>query len=103
MSLIGLSVVMADDVSKFMDRYEQVVEDIEAIDSKDYEPATLDSIRSRYDKLTDEVDKVKPEMKDNDRERYYKLKARYQKKLAVLKAKRGAKSVIGWVKGVIGK
>jgi hypothetical protein len=36
-------------------------------------------------------------------EKYYNLKAKYQKTVAVWKTKRGAKAVGGWVKGIVGK
>lgn len=102
-ALMGVAVLHAQNVSDFMSRYERVVKDIEAINSKNYEQEDLEKIQERYDKLTDEVSEVKRKMKDEEMEKYYKLKARYQKKLATLKAKRGAKKVIGWAKGVLGK
>lgn len=99
-ALMGVTTVMGDDVTEFMTRYEQVILDIEDFDSSDFDPVELDSVKARYGRLTRQVDRVKPHMKDKDMEQYYKLKARYQKKLTTLKAKRGAKKVIGWVKGL---
>ena len=46
---------------------------------------------------------MKKQMTQIQLEKYYNLKAKYQKTVAVWKTKRGAKAVGGWVKGVVGK
>ena len=66
-------------------------------------PETADSIKQVYKALTVEYKGVKKQMTQIQLEKYYNLKAKYQKTVAVWKTKRGAKAVGGWVKGVVGK
>ena len=46
---------------------------------------------------------VKKQMTQIQLEKYYNLKAKYQKTVAVWNTKRGAKAVGGWVKGIVRK
>ena len=61
------------------------------------------SVKLVYKEFTKEYKGVKKQMTQIQLEKYYNLKAKYQKTVAVWKTKRGAKAVGGWVKGVVGK
>ena len=102
-ALMGVSVMMADRASDFINKYELFVDGVAALDGKEVLPETADSIKQVYKALTVEYKGVKKQMTQIQLERYYNLKARYQKTVAVWKTKRGAKAVGGWVKGVVGK
>ena len=100
---LGMGVAKAQDsAEECMSKYEQVVKDIEGLNTDDYDPVELDSIRSRYERVSDKVSKVRSSLSDKQLKRYYSLKARYQKKLAMLRAKRGARAVEGWIRGMTG-
>lgn len=101
--LINASTVFAQnaEVKDFLSRYEQMVTSFEDINTDKIDSEKVDSIKVVYKKLTKEVNKYKSLMSNDELENYYALKARYQKKLTVLKAKRSASAIKGWVKGMV--
>ena len=101
--MLSLSTMLADPASDFINKYELFVDRVAALDSRDMLPETMDSLRLVYKELTLEYKGVKKQMTQIQLEKYYNLKAKYQKSMAVWKTKRGAKAVGGWVKGVVGK
>ena len=101
--MLCVSVMMADRASDFINKYELFVDEVAALDSDEVLPETADSIKRVYKALTVEYKGVKKQMTQIQLEKYYNLKAKYQKTVAVWKTKRGAKAVGGWVKGVVGK
>lgn len=102
-AMLGVSVMMADPASDFINRYELFVNGVAALDSGEVLPETADSLKLVYKALTVEYKGVKKQMTQIQLEKYYNLKAKYQKTVAVWNTKRGAKAVGGWVKGVVGK
>ena len=102
-TMLGMSVMMADPASDFINKYELFVDGVAALDSKEVLPETADSLKLVYNALTVEYKGVKKQMTQIQLEKYYNLKAKYQKTVAVWKTKRGAKAFGGWVKGVVGK
>ena len=103
LAMLSLSTMLADPASDFINKYELFVDGVAALDSRDMLPETMDSLRLVYKELTLEYKGVKKQMTQIQLEKYYNLKAKYQKTMAVWKTKRGAKAVGGWVKGVVGK
>ena len=101
--LMGVSTMMADRASDFINKYELFVDGVAALNSGEVMPETADSIKQVYKALTVEYKGVKKQMTQIQLEKYYNLKAKYQKTMAMWKTKRGAKAVGGWVKGVVGK
>lgn len=101
--MLGVLIMRADPASDFINRYELFVEGVAALDSGEVLPETADSLKLVYKALTVEYKGVKKLMTQIQLEKYYNLKAKYQKTVAVWKTKRGAKAVGGWVKGVVGK
>ena len=102
-AMLGVSTMMADRASDFINKYELFVNGVAALNSNEVLPETADSIKLVYKALTVEYKGVKKQMTQIQLEKYYNLKAKYQKTVAVWKTKRGAKAVGGWVKGVVGK
>ncbi len=100
---LGVSVLMADPASDFINKYELFVDGVVVLDKDNTLPETMDSLKYVYKELTKEYKGVKKQMTQIQLEKYYNLKARYQKTVAVWNTKRGAKTVGGWVKGVVGK
>jgi Skp family chaperone for outer membrane proteins len=101
--VLGVSALMADAPSDFINKYELFVDGVAALDKDNTLPETMDSLKCVYKELTKEYKSVKKQMTQIQLEKYYNLKAKYQKTVAVWKTKRGAKAVGGWVKGVVGK
>ncbi|MBQ3926286.1 MAG: hypothetical protein IKN44_07600 [Bacteroidaceae bacterium] len=101
--LLGVTTLMADPVSDFLNRYELFVNGVAALDSKTTEAETMDSLTVVYKALTKEYKTHKKQMTQIQLEKYYNLKAKYQKSVAVFRTKRGASAVGSWVKGVFGK
>ena len=101
--MMGVSAMMADPATDFINKYELFVNGVAALDSGNVLPETADSIKRVYKALTVEYKGVKKQMTQIQLEKYYNLKAKYQKTVTVWKTKRGAKAVGGWVKGVVGK
>jgi hypothetical protein len=101
--MLGVSVMMADRASDFINKYELFVDGVAALNSEEVLPETMDSVKLVYKEFTKEYKGVKKQMTQIQLEKYYNLKAKYQKAVAVWKTKRGAKAVGGWVKGVVGK
>ncbi len=100
---MGVSAMMADPASDFINKYELFVDGVAALDKDNTLPTTMDSLKCVYKAFTKEYKGVKKQMTQIQLEKYYNLKARYQKTVAVWNTKRGAKAVGGWVKGVVGK
>lgn len=88
---------------EFMGKYKNMVESVEALNPEKPDTEKLDSLKTVYKQLTKEVSTVKKMMASTELEEYYKLKGRYQKKIAVMKAKRSASAVKGWVEGMVNK
>lgn len=84
---------------KYLERYEAMVEKVEEIDANNVDSEKLDSLKDTYKELTKELSKHKSKMSNEELEQYYKYKARYQKKIAIIKTKRSGTAVKGWVKG----
>ena len=101
--MLGVATMMADPVSDFLNRYELFVNGVAALDSKTTEAETMDSLTIVYKNLTKEYKTYKKQMTQLQLEKYYNLKAKYQKSVAVFRTKRGASAVGSWVKGVVGK
>lgn len=101
--LINAATLMAQnaDVKDFLDRYEKLVVSVEAVKTDSVDKERVDSLKAEYKKLTKEVSKHRMEMSNSELEKYYLLKGRYQKKIAIIKTKRGASAVKGWVKGMM--
>lgn len=102
-AMMGVSVMMADPASDFINKYELFVNGVAALDCREVLPETADSLKRVYKALTVEYKGVKRQMTQIQLEKYYNLKAKYQKTVTVWKTRRGAKAVGGWVKGVVGK
>ncbi|MDO4202167.1 MAG: hypothetical protein Q4D25_08650 [Bacteroidales bacterium] len=102
-AMLGVSSMMADPASDFINKYELFVDGVAALNSGELKPETMDSVKLVYKEFTKEYKGVKKQMTQIQLEKYYNLKAKYQKTVAVWKTKRGAKAVGGWVKGVVGK
>ena len=102
-AMLGVSTMMADSASDFINKYELFVNGVAALNAQELLPEQMDSVKSVYKALTVEYKGVKKQMTQIQLEKYYNLKAKYQKTVAVWKTKRGAKAVGGWVKGVVGK
>ncbi len=107
-AMLGVSSMMADPASDFINKYELFVDGVAALNSGELKPETMDSVKLVYkeftkEEFTKEYKGVKKQMTQIQLEKYYNLKAKYQKTVAVWKTKRGAKAVGGWVKGVVGK
>ncbi|NLV53779.1 MAG: hypothetical protein GXY64_11050 [Bacteroidales bacterium] len=98
--LFSVSALWADPVSDFLNKYELFVDGVAALDSRTVVPETLDSLQLFHKSLTREYKTCKKQMTQIQLEKYYNLKARYQKSMALIRTKRGAKAVGGWVKGV---
>ena len=101
--MMGMSAMMADPASDFINKYELFVNGVAAINSNELQSETADSVKRVYKALTVEYKSVKKQLTQIQLEKYYNLKAKYQKTVAMWKTKRGAKAVGGWVKGVVGK
>lgn len=101
--ILGVSAMMADRPTDFINKYELFVEEVAALDSKTAEPETMDSLKLVYKELTKEYKGVKKMLTQIQLEKYYNLKAKYQKTVTMWKTKRGASAVGGWVKGAFGK
>ena len=102
-AMLGVSSMMADPASDFINKYELFVDGVAALNSGELKPETMDSVKLVYKEFTKEYKGVKKQMTQIQLEKYYNLKAKYQKTVAVWKTKCGAKAVGGWVKGVVGK
>lgn len=100
---LGVGTIKADPVSDFLNRYELFVDGVAALNSNEVDSETMDSLKVVYHALTEEYKTYKKQMTQIQLENYYNMKAKYQKTMAVLKTKRGAKAVSGWVKGIVGK
>ena len=101
--ILGVSAMMADRPTDFINKYELFVEEVAALDSKTAEPETMDSLKLVYKELTKEYKGVKKMLTQIQLEKYYNLNAKYQKTVTMWKTKRGASAVGGWVKGAFGK
>ena len=101
--VLGVSVMMADRPTDFINKYELFVEEVTELDCKTAEPETMDSLRLVYQSLTKEYKGMKKMMTQIQLEKYYNLKAKYQKTVTMWKTKRSASAVGGWVKGAFGK
>lgn len=101
--MLGVASMMADPASDFLNRYELFVNGVAALDSKTTPAETMDSLTMVYKNLTKEYKTYKKQMTQIQLEKYYNLKAKYQKSVAVFRTKRGASAVGSWVKGVVGK
>jgi len=101
-ALFGLA-TFAETPSQFLDRYENLVERVEDLDSDDIDQEELDKLKKEYNDLTKEFNGVKSKMNNDEVEKYYRYKARYQKKIATISAKRTSSKVKGWVKGIFNK
>ena len=102
-AMLGVSTMLADSASDFINKYELFVDGVAAINTNELQPETADSVKRVYKALTVEYKSVKKQLTQIQLEKYYNLKAKYQKTVAMWKTKRGAKAVGGWVKGVVGK
>ena len=102
-AMFGVATMMADPASDFLNRYELFVNGVAALDAKTTEPETMDSLKWVYKALTKEYKTYKKQMTQIQLEKYYNLKAKYQKTVAVFRTKRSASAVGGWMKGVVGK
>ena len=102
-AVMGIAMMKADPVSDFLNRYELFVNGVAALDKKTVELGTMDSLKVVYKGLTKEYKTHKKQMTDIQLEKYYNLKAKYQKNVALIRTRKGAKAVKGWVKGVFGK
>ena len=102
-ALVGVSVLKADPVSDFLNRYELFVDGVAAMDKNTVNLGTMDSLKVVYKQLTTEYKTHKKQMTNIQLEKYYNLKAKYQKSVALIRAHKGAKAVKGWMKGVFGK
>ena len=102
-ALMVAAMMKADPVSDFLNRYELFVDGVAALDKKTVELGTMDSLKVVYRDLTKEYKTYKKQMTNIQLEKYYNLKAKYQKNVALIRTRKGAKAVTGWVKGVIGK
>ena len=49
------------------------------------------------------INQYKSKMSNDELQQYYRFKARYQKKIATISAKRTGSKVKGWVKGMFEK
>lgn len=101
--LFCAATLMADPVSDFLKRYELFVNGVAALDSKTTEPETMDSLKLVYKNMTKEYKSCKKQMTQIQLEKYYNLKAKYQKSIAVFHTKRGTSAVGRWVKSVVRK
>ena len=101
--VLGVSALMADAPSDFINKYELFVDGVAALDKDNTLPETMDSLKCVDKELTKEYKSVKKQMTQIQLEKYYNLKAKYQKTVAVWNTKRGAKAVGGWVKGIVKK
>lgn len=102
-AMLSITSAYAQDVDKFMEKYKELVTNVEKFDNKKVDNKKLEQYKKQYEELTEEVDKYKDDMTSDELKEYYKYKARYQKKLAAIKTKRGVSTAIGWAKGVLGK
>ena len=102
-ALMGIAMMKADPVSDFLNKYELFVNGVAALDKKTVELGTMDSLKVVYKGLTKEYKTHKKQMTDIQLEKYYNLKAKYQKNVALIRTRKGAKAVKGWVNGVLGK
>ena len=102
-ALVGVSVLKADPVSDFLNRYELFVDGVAAMDKNTVNLGTMDSLKVVYKQLTTEYKTHKKQMTNIQLEKYYNLKAKYQKSVALIRTKKGVKAVKGWVNGVFGK
>ena len=102
-TMLGVSVMKADRPTEFIDKYELFVNEVVELDCKTAEPETMDSLKSEYKALTKEYKGVKKIMTQIQLEKYYNLKAKYQKTVTLWKTKRSARAVGGWMKGTFGK
>lgn len=101
--VLGVTVMMADRPTDFINKYELFVNEVAELDCKTAAPETMDSLKLVYKELTKEYKGVKKIMTQIQLEKYYNLKAKYQKTVTLWKTKRGARAVGGWVKGTFGK
>lgn len=104
-SIFGMMTVFAQSKAKspeqdFLDRYLTMVEQVEAIDNDNVDNEKLEELKATYKELTKELSKHKSKMTNTELESYYNYKARYQKKIAIIKTRRSGKAVQGWVKGL---
>lgn len=102
-TMLGVSVMKADRPTEFIDKYELFVNEVVELDCKTAEPETMDSLKLVYKALTKEYKGVKKIMTQIQLEKYYNLKAKYQKTVTLWKTKRSARAVGGWMKGTFGK
>lgn len=84
----------------YLNRYQTLVEKVEAIETDNVDYEKLDTLKGEYKALTKELSKHKANMTNIELEQYYNLKARYQKKVAIIKTKRSGTAIKGWVKGL---
>lgn len=90
----------AQNKDAFLDRYETFVETVVESDLNEIGNAAVERYKQKYNALSKEVEKYRKQMSNDDLQRYYKLKARYQKKMATYSAKRQGSKVKGYVKGL---
>lgn len=100
--LLGTALTFGETPDEFLDSYEDLVERALDLDSSDPDMEELAEIKAEYTKLTKRVNKVKSKMTNEQIQLYYKLKAKYQKKMTTLKAKRSYDRAKGWIKGLLG-
>ena len=103
LTLMGVGMLKADPASDFLNRYELFVDGVAAMDKNTVSLGTMDSLKVVYKQLTKEYKTHKKQMTNIQLEKYYNLKAKYQKSVALIRTRKGAKAVKGWVKGVFGK
>lgn len=101
--LMGVGLLKADPASDFLNRYELFVNGVAAMDKNTVTLGEMDSLKVVYKSLTKEYKTHKKQMTNIQLEKYYNLKAKYQKSVALIRAHKGAKAVKGWMKGVFGK
>lgn len=101
--LMNAATIFADSnaAKDFLQRYEALVTSVEALNTDNVDRDKVDSLKTVYKKLTKEVSKHKSDMTNAELEQYYVLKSRYQKKIAIIKTKRSASAIKGWVKGMM--
>ena len=98
-----MATAFAQTPEQFLDRYEAFVEKVEDLDSGDVDQELLAEYKKEYNKLTKEFNQYKSKMSNDEMQQYYRFKARYQKKIATISAKRTGSKVKGWVKGMFEK
>ena len=98
---LNCSLLLAQNSDDFLDRYAALVEKVETLDNDGTDQASLEAIKKEYEKLNKEIETIRKEMTNKEIKQYYKLKARYLKKISKIKAKRGYSALKGVLEGIM--